>query len=90
LNLELVNVILTSIVTFTKRAKEVKKAKDRATIKMLETAEKKRKTTIRLSAAGNKMDFDIKVPKAKVTDIEEEDPQEKFAHLKNHPSGSLV
>jgi hypothetical protein len=44
LNLELVNIILTSIVSFTKYAEKTKKSKDRATFKMQEIIEKKRKT----------------------------------------------
>ena len=51
LNLELVNVILTSIVTFTKRSNEIKKAKKRATIKM-EAANIRRTTAVRELTSG--------------------------------------
>ena len=50
LNLELVNVILTSIVTFTKRSNEIKKAKKRTTVKF--EANMKRNSAVRDLSAG--------------------------------------
>jgi hypothetical protein len=80
LNLELVNVILTSIVTFTKRSKEIKKANKRATIKM--EANIKRNTAGRYLSTGvgagrqSALQFDT-LPKHE-DEIVEEDPEAHF------------
>jgi hypothetical protein len=80
LNLELVNVILTSIVTFTKRSKDIKKANKRATIKM--EANIKRNTAGRYMSTGvgagrqSALQFDT-LPKHE-DEIVEEDPEAHF------------
>ena len=93
LNLELVNVILTSIVTFTKRSNEIKKAKKRATVKLQSTMKRNTATGRGLSTGGgagrqSALQFDT-LPKHE-DEIVEEDPESHFGDIKKRTVSPMM